>query len=256
MPRLNFPQFCESLSAHLDARKPFSLVRAGDGEGIVIGYPGLTPLAKLNKRLDKWFGSKTMGSHDKLAFCEAVRTACKNATMLGIPGARHDKINQDWRNVNRYLEQLGCLSESREVFCMDCTVDLHRHKLYTKMLKGFDTLYCIGCRDLAPQLKRAFGLREVNTYLVPPQNVPYRSQPGIPVERRPHYPLLYTEILRWIDEHARGNLFFVGAGGLGKIYCDRVRDRGGMAVDVGSMFDGWAGLVTRSYLKSIREFRL
>ena len=39
-----------------------------------------------------------------------------------------------------------------------------------------------------------------------------------------------------------GALFLVGAGAFGKIYCHWIRDRGGIAVDIGSLFDSWAGV--------------
>ena len=37
----------------------------------------------------------------------------------------------------------------------------------------------------------------------------------------------------------------VGAGALGKAYCEAVRQQGGVAVDIGSGFDGWAGVMSR-----------
>jgi len=40
---------------------------------------------------------------------------------------------------------------------------------------------------------------------------------------------------------ANGKLFLVGAGFLGKIYCDLIKRHGGIALDVGSMMDRWAG---------------
>lgn len=53
-----------------------------------------------------------------------------------------------------------------------------------------------------------------------------------------HYPLIYEETLAWIDREARpGRLFLVGAGLLGKIYCAAIQQRGGVAVDVGSVLD-------------------
>jgi len=39
----------------------------------------------------------------------------------------------------------------------------------------------------------------------------------------------------------------VGAGYAGKIIIDEARQRGGIALDLGSIFDHWLGLHTRSY---------
>ena len=37
-----------------------------------------------------------------------------------------------------------------------------------------------------------------------------------------------------------GAVFLVGAGALGKIYCQWIKERGGIALDIGSMCDAWA----------------
>ncbi len=58
----------------------------------------------------------------------------------------------------------------------------------------------------------------------------------------PHYPRVYQHILAAIDEHIQpGDLVLVGAGILGKIYCEAIRRRHGIAVDVGSVIDLCSG---------------
>ena len=42
-----------------------------------------------------------------------------------------------------------------------------------------------------------------------------------------------------------GHVFIVAAGYLGKSYCARVRDRGGIGLDLGSIVDEWLGYDTR-----------
>ena len=37
------------------------------------------------------------------------------------------------------------------------------------------------------------------------------------------------------------DIFLVGAGVLGKIYCQWVKEQGGIAIDLGAMFDAWSG---------------
>ena len=44
--------------------------------------------------------------------------------------------------------------------------------------------------------------------------------------------------------------FLVGAGVLGKIYCDRIKARGGVALDVGSILDSWAMIPSRDPFKT------
>jgi hypothetical protein len=237
-------------------RAPFSVIRIGDGEGIILGYPKHTSKEKINKRLDKWFGSSNMTEVNKLWFADALREACKNADMLGVPGMRHDKLNRDWRNVKQYVSEYNLSNDKQDVFCMDCTIDIQTEHKYYELLVGVNRLYCISCRELSEKISKSFSIPAVETFLIPPQNVPYRTVQGMPVAESRHYPDLYNLALRWIEQRALNNLFFVGAGGLGKIYCDYIKRQGGMALDVGSLFDGWAGLQTRSYLCDKSRFSL
>jgi hypothetical protein len=92
-----------------------------------------------------------------------------------------------------------------------------------------------------------FGLTEVQTFFLAPQVRPCK---GPILEARPHWPTMFNEVPKWLKSiPVKGNLFLVGAGGFGKIYCHMIKQHGGMAFDVGSLFDGWAGYGTRSYIR-------
>jgi hypothetical protein len=47
-----------------------------------------------------------------------------------------------------------------------------------------------------------------------------------------------------------GDAFLVGAGVLGKIYCDEIKARGGVALDIGSILDSWANIPSRDPFKT------
>jgi hypothetical protein len=42
-----------------------------------------------------------------------------------------------------------------------------------------------------------------------------------------------------------GACYLIGAGLLGKIYADRIRQLGGIAIDIGALVDGWVGINSR-----------
>jgi hypothetical protein len=50
-----------------------------------------------------------------------------------------------------------------------------------------------------------------------------------------------------------GQAFLIGAGVLGKVYCHRVKELGGVAIDVGSLIDAWAGVESRLRFARFRE---
>lgn len=58
-------------------------------------------------------------------------------------------------------------------------------------------------------------------------------------ERESHFRAFLPEILRRRFEP--GRLWFVGAGILGKLYCQRIQECGSVAIDVGSLMDVWSG---------------
>ena len=78
--------------------------------------------------------------------------------------------------------------------------------------------------------------------------------PERPLEKKLHYPTIYNEIIEWIKKNAKNRLFLIGAGPLGKDYCYQVKNNGGIAVDLGSLFDKIA--YDRNELKKYsRKFR-
>jgi hypothetical protein len=56
-----------------------------------------------------------------------------------------------------------------------------------------------------------------------------------------HYPNRFLELLDEINVPFEGAVFLVGAGYLGKPYCQRIKNLGGIALDIGSIYDSWIG---------------
>ena len=67
----------------------------------------------------------------------------------------------------------------------------------------------------------------------------------------PHFPDIFDRLRRDIVVPFPGALFLVGAGLLGKIYCHWIRQRGGVALDIGAMADAFAGFNTRASIAAI-----
>jgi hypothetical protein len=97
-----------------------------------------------------------------------------------------------------------------------------------------------------------YGVGEIVWIAVPPE-MKFSDLPAadkeVMVREQPHLGIRFDAILN--DELPRlladapGLVVLVGAGILGKIYCHRIKQLGGIAIDVGSMMDVWAGLKTR-----------
>ncbi len=61
--------------------------------------------------------------------------------------------------------------------------------------------------------------------------------------RRPRSP--NDHLLEELEPAFPGQVFFVGAGICGKVYCDVIARRGGIALDIGAVCDAWLGIPTR-----------
>lgn len=257
MISINFEQFYTEIKTVFDSPKPWMHVRYGDGEGIVMGFPENTSEQRAKQRWEKWLGPQSMKFFTKqrmIQYASSLRETALEADILGVPCLRHMKVNQDWRNVMKYLLRYKAVGEKQKVCCMDCTVDLQHKNLYHTLLDNKEEIRYISCRDVGEKLRKTFNIRTVKGYHIPPQHIPCK---GNALTDELHFPTLFVKIMEEIQiNNLSGKIFLVGAGGLGKLYCREIKRSGGTALDIGSLFDGWSGIVTRSYLQNIKEFVL
>lgn len=247
---LNFDAFYLQLKDVFKNPRPWAHIRFGDGEGIVMGYPEYTSKQRCAKRWAKWIGHSDI---DMEAFAIEIRNAVEMADIAGLPCKRHQKVNQNWRNVKKYIKKYKLLNHESLTCCMDWTVELQRRDLYKELLFDKEDVVYISCRNVAEQLKNKFNIKKVHAFHLPPQHRPFV---GEVLTGKKHYPNIYYEIMSYLSDDLTGKIFLVGAGGLGKIYCSWIKRGGGVALDIGSIFDGWAGLRTRSYLNEINRYRI
>jgi len=62
---------------------------------------------------------------------------------------------------------------------------------------------------------------------------------------RVHFPDEFDRTMQALQVAYRGQLFLVGAGICGKVYCHRVRDLGGVGLDIGAVCDAWLNIPSR-----------
>jgi len=101
--------------------------------------------------------------------------------------------------------------------------------------------------DLADLVEMKYRARVAASIILPPDRV---SAPALRhgTSDRRRLPDILDEVVAKMKGVPRGRLVLVGAGYLGKWLVDVARAEGGIALDVGSVFDYWLGLTTRSYL--------
>jgi hypothetical protein len=240
----------------VDNKLPLSLVRLGDGEFAVIRYPKYTDEQLCKARIGRWFRSVSLSSKQLKSIRNQILIACQNATILGIPSIREQKVYGKWRQFRRYANEYGILRKNKILF--------HFYKIqninYNLILRKLDEVSCITCRDVSEGIKKRFSINKVNVFKIPPELFLYNKRikdRNKNTLNRKHYPDVFKEIVSYLQNNdLTGKVFLIGAGGLGKSYCHFVKEAGGIGLDIGALFDGWAGLYTRPFLKNPNRYKL
>mgnify|MGYP000272947542 CR=1 FL=1 len=233
----------ENIISILRGKEPVSIVRCGDGEGIILNaFSSVQALDLANTAVLK----RQLGFEPPISHIKEIRDnlidCYNNADIIGIPNHRQE-VGNHWKNVFNILYANCNKAESKA----KCDIDVAYHMLeddsYQRLLMNRKRLYYISCRDLDEGFKNRFNISYVNRYAIAPEA---KFTSGYEGDK--HYPDQFIRVQKWMDhfnKEQEPHLLLVGAGVIGKIYCNWWRDRGGIAMDVGGVMDCWAGLVTR-----------
>jgi len=239
---LTMDKVFERLINCLNEKDPLSIVRYGDGEAMVLN--GFNDHGSLHFILRKLLGH--IPAHNEItSIRQNLIQAYREADIIGIP-----VINRHMNDPNSYWHRSGSILNTavgaeylakKEI----TNIDVHSHFLdkgyYDQLLTGIDTLCYISCRQLDEAFKRRYRIKNVYSFIIAPEMY-YTSGYDGP----PHFPDQYNEIKKWVTTiPVKGNLCLVGAGVVGKIYNNWFRDHGGISMDIGSIFDSFAGKRTR-----------
>jgi hypothetical protein len=151
--------------------------------------------------------------------------------------------NEFWRYPSRYVE-----SNKKRIGLRQKIVggnrlhrDLWSNGLLDKVIDAAPRVVLVTCRNVDEAFCERYGKRPV-VLEVPPESNPT----GHPNDHLDCFGEYRATVFAMAQP---GDLWLVGAGVLGKVYCVEARSRGAVALDIGSVFDGWAGQKTRSYLR-------
>jgi hypothetical protein len=261
--RKNALLLADHIRALIAEGRPASLIRIGDGEGDILAamdaeFRNLQQLSanRVSERhLGRWHSAETLGLWNEL-----LSNAVIGADVIGIPCM--DRIPHVYRGVSR----IG-LRNQHEIQGICGTINalrfthallsapkpdrivancwFHRDLLphYSEMLSKLDRVGLISCYlSLPKKIMSRFDIGQVDFFRIPNQVSNSRRRPeGI------HYPDRFSDIIKSLGEVRPGQVVLVAAGFLGKIYCERVKQAGGIGIDIGSVADVWMGESSRRY---------
>lgn len=247
------------LRDRLVARSPFSFVRASDGEGRFVAamHRSLFPPfgeqsaeAILRQIWWNWFGQDVgqVARDDLQALSESLAGAYANAGLVGITSAgmyEHDSRHFAYRAaLDRWFERLNPGAGQHYTEAAYNLFLNRRDPFLAGLLSGISFVGVISpYDDLAKRLADRLGIAAHRDYVIPGETRLGRHQEQR--NRGTHFPNVFRQIMERIEVPFAGACFLVAGGLLGKIYCERIRQLGGIALDIGALADGWMGHNTR-----------
>lgn len=268
---LSEPEATALIRGKLEARAPFSFIRLGDGEGLLLSLTDKSP----DSDFDYFIGHFGEAARDRPLVFELralLRDAIHQADLLGI---RDDILDVEFDASNFSLSQEQFLEQFRTSFKLRSTerslgyegarriaalheavgrlemgaqaycsawlhYSLHTSGALIRILASQERIGIISCRaELPERLNRLLGLR-VKFFHIPDM---YRDIP--PGEVPSDYVARLCDPLQDQLVDCPGMLFLVGAGLFGKAYCQLIKSQGGIALDLGSLLDAWVGIGSR-----------
>lgn len=248
----------------IQKRVPCSIIRLGDGEGSFLRYP--KDLEKFQTEdqkiiLNIWWPN---GAQIQNSFCKEIEKdfldAIENADVLGVsPPRRHLKTLSEIRGksihgTNRGVRGLIALSNFIQTndYSSDIITssyfqsDLESWDAYQYIFEDVKNISVISCHEsLGDYLIKRFGFENIDLYKIPGEYKSFKQFDQQSTEK--HYPDVYTEVSSRLKLNSKNKVFLVAGGFLGKIYCNIIKQNGGVAIDIGSIVDKWLGYNTRGY---------
>ena len=220
-------------------KQPLSVIRLGDGEGRLLGYPDFVAKTggaeSLDHSLNIWFGHADFSKNSLVDLSGQLREAVENADVIGLPRIKQYDANIAYRNVYDAMEQFNLNTPSH----IYTDAALHRYLqfglFYKQILNGRDFLGLVtGRKNLATIIKDTFNIKHIESHLIP-EEAHYSKHPVAE-----HFPNRFDELKDEIKVPYAGAVYLVGAGALGKIYCHWIKEAGGIAIDIGCICDSWS----------------
>jgi len=260
------------ITRHLQEGGPMSFIRLGDGEGLVLSLCEESSFDDLH-HLSTHFGGPGVSLGNVFRLRDEMIAAATHADIVGVRddvvGVRHDPELFDLgpglfeREFKRRFPLRTCdaglpANACRRLALLNRvleTMHFPASTLFTSAWTHWDLaasgqLYrwigkqqrigLITSRANLPALLEDLLQVEVKSYFVPDM---YKD--SLPKISGAHFPNRYEELRSELSVDYPGMLFLVGAGICGKIYCRWIKDRGGVALDIGAVLDTWTGIGSR-----------
>lgn len=237
IPSVSIAGLEQAIRAAVRDETPLSLVRLNDGESVFLGYPTYSPAERFHYFLKRWWGLEDISLADYAELKTQVLDASRTADFIGIPDRDHE-TNIEMKNVFSIIRDNAAFASYSQFTTAMSSITLYKRGFFHALLKELRTVTVISPNaNLPGMIERDFDCK-VNYVRIIGQHKFF--------DEGAHFPNEFRATRDAISSMDKG-VFLIGAGICGKVYADRVRRMGGIALDCGSILDHWAGKMTRTY---------
>ena len=249
------PELAMRLKQAISDKTPFSLVRFGDGEGRILGYPEVFDLTALNNQvLSYQFGDGIFKALKEEYPENSIENAVLDlkamlidsmctADIIGLPSWLHFRSDVTQDNIDGLIGQAACLKSfykyqtiPNKYICDHYIFHQFQYlSLFDELLSELNFIGLVSHTDITNNLEDIFSIKSSAFYEIPGHKT-FMDTGGL------HFPYVYKDIIKSIEVAFEGAVFLVAAGYLAKVYCAAIKQKGGIAIDIGSVFDGWTGI--------------
>jgi hypothetical protein len=236
---LKYREVAEELEAAVSIGAPYSLVRLGDGENSVLRYPGRCSEERIQAVMahaleDRAYSSDEIGDVRR-AMVEAVNGS-------DVVGYYPSWWPAEYPECALFQEDLAYAGIRANKACYPAIhYYLAASGSLSRIIASANYVTLITGRDVKVRFDRRYGTDAEQVLLSAERMYRLREEGNRP----PHYPDVYRSILSGIEAKGKGHVFLIGGGILAKAYCYAAKRAGGIGIDVGSVFDYWAGIPSR-----------
>lgn len=253
----------------LKERRPYMLLRLGDGEGAHtrISWIDEATYPLLYNENRKEFHNVWFGKTDFLNSIEFNRLlSCYDNALMNadcISGYEESLLNHEYSigsrrgipsvvNLIRKADQIYPIVKGK--CCITHSVihyDLLFFDCLERILKDRKFLGIVTCHTNLPEkLQARYHIEEIQGFFIPKET----GRSGIlgdKAQKGTHFPDAYLSLSEKLKSIKAGELYLVAGGILGKVYCNIIKQAGGIVIDIGSVADIWMGKTTRAVESSI-----
>lgn len=168
----------------------------------------------------------------------------------------HELYKETYSRFREIFKKYNLVEDDFKYCDVNVNTQLHSQNLYPDLLTNLNELVIITCRDVSELIKNHFNIKNIKVYTIPPE-YKYEDDPSKVTWN--FYPEVHSKIKEDIlKTDNKGKLCLYGAGLAGKDLGYYFKQSGGVAIDIGSVFDLWVGKKTRGenkgrgvYFKSV-----